>query len=179
MAAQATVDRRVVGSSPAGGTCWGSPRFLCIVHASVFKGRRGWPSFFLLVVSSCVNASVPMCVHGSLCGALRGFESPVRALGRLRRASPRGARAARFLYVLWSLGVARVLRRCYFVTIVAAPLVVCSVAGARVFLTDWARAGGRMRFHVNNQGRVLPCRAKHACRFGVSFENGGGGTNRS
>ena len=31
-----------------------------------------------------------------------------------------------------------------------------------------------MRFHVNNQGRVLPCRAKHACRFGASFENGGG-----
>ena len=31
-----------------------------------------------------------------------------------------------------------------------------------------------MRFHVNNQGRVLPCRAKHACRFGESFENGGG-----
>lgn len=30
-----------------------------------------------------------------------------------------------------------------------------------------------MRFHVNNQGRVLPCRAKHACRFGASFENGG------
>ena len=30
-----------------------------------------------------------------------------------------------------------------------------------------------MRFHVNNQGRVLPCRAKHACRFGAAFENGG------
>ena len=30
-----------------------------------------------------------------------------------------------------------------------------------------------MRFRVNNQGRVLPCRAKHACRFGASFENGG------
>lgn len=30
-----------------------------------------------------------------------------------------------------------------------------------------------MRFHVNNQGRVLPCRAKRACRFGASFENGG------
>lgn len=37
----------------------------------------------------------------------------------------------------------------------------------------YVRAGGRMRFHVNNQGRVLPCRAKHACRFGASFENGG------
>ena len=73
----------------------------------------------------------------------------------------------------WSRGVARVLWRCYFVTIVAAPLVVCSVAGARVLLTDWARVGGCMRFHVNNQGRVLPCRAKHACRFGASFENGG------
>lgn len=30
-----------------------------------------------------------------------------------------------------------------------------------------------MRVHVNNQGRVLPCRAKHACRFGASFENVG------
>lgn len=37
----------------------------------------------------------------------------------------------------------------------------------------YVRAGGRMRFHVNNQGRVLPCRSKHACRFGASFENGG------
>ena len=30
-----------------------------------------------------------------------------------------------------------------------------------------------MRFHLNDQGRVLPCRAKHACRFGAAFENGG------
>lgn len=66
-----------------------------------------------------------------------------------------------------------------FVVIVAVSLVCCPVAGARVFLTDGARVGGRMRFHVNNQGRVLPCRAKHACRFGASFENGGGGTNSS
>ena len=110
---------------------------------------------------------------GSLCGVLRGVESPVCALGCLRRASPRGARTARFLYVLWSLGVAWFLRWCYFSVIVAVSLVGCPVAGARVFLTDGARAGGRMRFHVNNQGRVLPCRAKHACRFGAAFENGG------
>ena len=70
-------------------------------------------------------------------------------------------------------GVARFLWRCYFVVIVAVSLVGCPVAGARVFLTDGERVGGRMRFHVNNQGRVLPCRAKHACRFGASFENGG------
>ena len=116
---------------------------------------------------------------GSLCGVLRGVEALVRALGCLRRASPREARTARFLYVLWSLGVAWFLWWCYFVVIVAVSLVCCPVAGARVFLTDGARVGGRMRFHVNNQGRVLPCRAKHACRFGASFENGGGGTNSS
>lgn len=73
----------------------------------------------------------------------------------------------------WSRGVARFLRWCYFSVIVAVPLVGCPVAGARVFLTDGARVGGRMRFHVNNQGRVLPCRAKRACRFGAAFENGG------
>lgn len=44
---------------------------------------------------------------GSLCGVLRGVESTVCALGCLRRASPREVRAARFLYVLWSRGVAR------------------------------------------------------------------------
>lgn len=48
---------------------------------------------------------------GSLFGVLRGVESPVCVLGCLRRASPRGARAAWFLYVLWSRGVARVLWR--------------------------------------------------------------------
>ena len=81
-----------------GALCWGSPCFLCIVHVSVFKGRRGWPSFFLhTVVSSCVNASVPMCVHGSLCGVLRGVEGLVCVLGCLRRESPREASAAWFL----------------------------------------------------------------------------------
>lgn len=78
-----------------------------------------------------------------------------------------------FWELWWSRGVAWFLRWCYFVAIVAVSLVVCPVAGARVFLTDGARVGGRMRFHVNNQGRVLPCRAKHACRFGAAFENGG------
>ena len=29
-----------------------------------------------------------------------------------------------------------------------------------------------MRVHVNQQGRVMPCRAKHRCRFGTSFEEG-------
>lgn len=76
---------------------------------------------------------------GSLCGVLRGVESPVCVLGCLRRASPRGARTARFLYVLWSLGVAWFLWWCYFVAIVAVSLVGCPVAGARVFLTDGAR----------------------------------------
>lgn len=29
-----------------------------------------------------------------------------------------------------------------------------------------------MRVHVNQQGRVMPCCAKHRCRFGTSFEEG-------
>ena len=80
---------------------------------------------------------------GSLCGVLRGVESPVCVLGCLRRASPLGARTARFLYVLWSRGVARVLWRRYFVAIVAVFLVGCPVAGAR-FLVEWTvRVGWR------------------------------------
>ena len=51
-----------------------------------------------------------MCVHGLLCGALRGFESPVRALGRLRRASPREARTACFSWVFGRYGDRAVLR---------------------------------------------------------------------
>lgn len=94
-------------------------------------------------------------------------------LGCLRCESLRGARTGRFTLVSGSRGVAWFLRRCYCVAIVVVSLVGCPVAGARVFLTDGARAGGRVRFHVNNQGRVLPCMAKHACRFGASFENGG------
>lgn len=50
-------------------------------------------------------------------------------LGCLRRENQRGARTARFLYVLWSLGVAWFLRRCYFSVIVDAPLVGCAVVG--------------------------------------------------
>lgn len=106
----------------------------------------------------------------------------MRALGCLRRENQRGARTARFSWAFGSYGgraVAWFLRWCYFSVIVAVSLVGCPVAGARVFLTDGARAGGRMRFHVNNQGRVLPCRAKHACRFGAAFENGGGGASCS
>lgn len=131
----------------------------------------------LIFLARCAiwNCCAPwlLAPSGSLCGVLRGVESLACVLGCLRRASPRGARAAWFLYVLWSLGVAWFLWWCYFVAIVAVSLVGCPVAGARVFLTDGSRAGGRMRFHVNNQGRVLPCRAKHACRFGAAFENGG------
>ena len=95
------------------------------------------------------------------------------ALGCLRCERPRRARTAWFLYVLWSLGVAWFLWWCYFAVVVVVSLVGCPVAGARVFFANGVRAGDRMRFHVNNQGRVLPCRAKHACRFGASFENGG------
>lgn len=80
-----------------------------IVHVSVFKGRRGWPSFFLRVASAHVVVFAFACAPVSLCGALRGFESPVRTLGRLRRASPREARTACFPLVFGTRGVARVL----------------------------------------------------------------------
>ena len=110
---------------------------------------------------------------GSLCGVLRAIKALACVLGCLRRESPRGARTARFSCVFGARGVARFLWRRYFVAIVAVLLVGCPLAGARVFLTGGSRDGGCVRFHVNDQGRVLPCRAKHACRFGASFENGG------
>lgn len=71
---------------------------------------------------------------GSLCGVLMGVEGLVCVLGCLRRASPRGARAAWFLYVLWSRGVAWFLRWCYFVAIVAVSLVGCPFEGGACFL---------------------------------------------
>lgn len=94
-------------------------------------------------------------------------------VGLFAARKPASGAYSAFLMAFGASGVARFLWRCYFVVIVAVSLVGCPVAGARVFLTDGARVGGRMRFHVNNQGRVLPCRAKRACRFGASFENGG------
>ena len=59
----------------------------------------------------CCCALWLLAPSGSPCGVLRGVETLVRALGCLRRASPREARAAWFLYVLWSLGVAWFLWR--------------------------------------------------------------------
>ncbi len=79
---------------------------------------------------------VVACALGSLCGVLRGVESLACVLGCLRRENQRGARTARFLYVLWSLGVAWFLRWRYFSVIVAVPLVGCPVTGAR-FLVEW------------------------------------------
>lgn len=89
--------------------------------------------FFTYVVPSCVNMSASVCAHGSLCGVLRGVESLVCVLGRLRRESPRGARTGRFTLVSGSRGVARFLRRCYFVAMVVASPVGC---GAHV-LAGW------------------------------------------
>lgn len=85
-------------------------------------------------------------------------------LGCLRRENQRGARTARFLYVLWSLGVAWFLWWCYFVAIVAVSLVGCPVAGAR-FLVEWTvRVGwcsyafpcqqSRARVAVQGEARV-------------------------
>lgn len=47
---------------------------------------------------------------GSLCGVLRGVESPVRVLGCLRRENQRGARTARFSWVFGGYGDRAVLR---------------------------------------------------------------------
>lgn len=66
---------------------------------------------------------------GSLCGVLRDVEGLVYVLGRLRRENQRGARTARLLGAFGVYGVAWFLRWRYFVAIVAAPLVVCSVLG--------------------------------------------------
>lgn len=66
---------------------------------------------------------------GSLCGVLRGVESPVCVLGCLRRASPREARTGRFPFVSVVRGVARFLWWRYFVVIVDVPLVGCAVVG--------------------------------------------------
>ena len=89
------------------------------------------PHFSCVVCYLGLLRPVVACAPGSLCGVLRGVETLVRALGYLRLASPREARTARFLYVLWSLGVAWFLWWCYFVAIVAVSLVGC---GAHVFL---------------------------------------------
>jgi len=91
------------------------------------------PHFSCVVRRLALLLPVVACAPGSLCGVLRGVETLVRVLGRLRRASPREARTARFLYVLWSLGVAWFLWWCYFVVIVAVSLVGC---GAHVFLSS-------------------------------------------
>lgn len=61
---------------------------------------------------------------GSLCGVLRGVESLSCALGCLRRASPRGARTARFSWVFGSYGGRAVLR---------------GFCGGAIFLLSWLR----------------------------------------
>lgn len=146
----------------------------------MFKGRRGWPPFFLAcVVSSCVVAFVFAYAPGSFCGILGGVEG----FGHLRRESQREARTACLALVFGRYGGRAVLRGfcggAIFCYRGCAPgwLRGCGVlVFLPVGLWEWCF---RMRFHVNNQGRVLPCRAKHACRFGAAFENGGGSASCS
>ena len=77
----------------------------------MFKGRRGWPSFFFAyVIPSCVSAFVPVRVCSSLRGVLGDVEGLVCTLGRLRRENQRGARTARFSRVFGSYGGRAVLR---------------------------------------------------------------------
>lgn len=72
---------------------------------------------------------------GSPCGVLRGVETLVRALGCLRRASPREARTARFSWAFGSYGGRAVLR---------------GFCGGVIFLLSWlcpwlvARLQGRV-----------------------------------
>ena len=72
---------------------------------------------------------------GSPCGVLRGVETLVRALGCLRRASPREARTARFSWAFGSYGGRAVLR---------------GFCGGAIFLLSWlcpwlvARLQGRV-----------------------------------
>lgn len=95
----------------------------------------GCSAFFLRVAFAHVVMFVFACATVSLCGALRGFESPVRALGRLRRASPREARTARFSWAFGSYGGRLVLR---------------GFCGGAIFLLSWlcpwlvARLQGRV-----------------------------------
>lgn len=72
---------------------------------------------------------------GSPCGVLGVFESLVRVLGCLRRASPRGARTARFSWAFGGYGGRAVLR---------------GFCGGAIFLLSWlcpwlvARLRGRV-----------------------------------
>lgn len=68
-----------------------------------------YPSAFFGGVRFCCALWL-LAPSGSLCGVLRGVEGLVCVLGRLRRASPRGARTARFSWVFGSYGGRAVLR---------------------------------------------------------------------
>lgn len=77
----------------------------------MFKGRRGWPPFFLAcVVASCVVAFVFAYAPGSFCGILGGVEGLVCVFGHLRRESQREARTACLALVFGRYGGRAVLR---------------------------------------------------------------------
>ena len=83
----------------------------------------------------CCCALWLLAPSGSPCGVLRGVETLVRALGCLRRASPREARTARFSWAFGSYGGRAVLR---------------GFCGGAIFLLSWlcpwlvARLQGRV-----------------------------------
>ena len=80
----------------------------------VFPGWRAWwvgwrfGRLLRIFLVWCViwNCCAPwlLAPSGSLCGVLRGVESLVCVLGRLRRENQRGARTARFSWVFGSYG---------------------------------------------------------------------------
>ena len=100
---------------------------------------QGEARLALIFLARCVIwdccALCSLAPSGSLCGVLRGVEALVRALGCLRRASPRGARTARFSWVFGSYGGRAVLR---------------GFCGGAIFLLSWlcpwlvARLQGRV-----------------------------------
>lgn len=111
----------------------------------VFPGWRAWwvgwrfgrlLRIFLArcVIWNCYSLWL-LAPSGSLCGVLRGVESLACALGRLRRASPREARTARFSWAFGSYGGRAVLR---------------GFCGGAIFLLSWlcpwlvARLQGRV-----------------------------------
>ena len=70
---------------------------------------------------------------GSLCGVLRGVESPVCVLGCLRRENQRGARTAWFPFAFGTRGVARFCGGAILLLSWLCPWLVARLQG-RVFL---------------------------------------------
>lgn len=112
-----------MGSSPTGGTLLGVAVFPLYCSRRRVQGEARLALIFLArcVIWNCYSLWL-LAPSGSLCGVLRGVEALVRVLGRLRRASPRGARTARLALVFGRYGGRAVLR---------------GFCGGAIFLLSW------------------------------------------